>query len=51
LVLGALNVATYLEKKEDVVSLDVRFGTLGRRHELQREDDVRGQGKEHHSRH
>jgi hypothetical protein len=28
LVLGALNVATYLEKKEDVVSLDVRFGTL-----------------------
>ena len=28
LVLGALNVATYLDKKEDVVTLDVRFGTL-----------------------
>jgi hypothetical protein len=28
LVLGALNVTTYLEKKEDVVTLDVRFGTL-----------------------
>ena len=28
LVLGALNVATYLEKKEDVVTLDVRFGAL-----------------------
>jgi len=28
LVLSALNVATYLEKKEDVVSLDVRFGAL-----------------------
>jgi hypothetical protein len=28
MVLGALNVATYLEKKEDAVTLDVRFGTL-----------------------
>jgi hypothetical protein len=28
LVLSALNVATYLEKKEDAVTLDVRFGTL-----------------------
>ena len=28
LVLSALNVATYLEKKEDVVTLDVRFGAL-----------------------
>ena len=28
LLLAALNVATYLEKPEDVVTLDVRFGTL-----------------------
>ena len=28
LLLSALNVATYLEKKEDAVTLDVRFGTL-----------------------
>ena len=28
LVLGSLNVATYLEKKEDAVTLDVRFGAL-----------------------
>lgn len=28
MLLSALNVATYLEKKEDAVTLDVRFGTL-----------------------
>ncbi len=28
LLLSALNVATYLEKKEDAVTLDVRFGAL-----------------------
>ncbi len=33
MLLSAISVATYLEKKEDTVTLAVRFGTLDRRHQ------------------
>ena len=50
MLLSALNVATYLEKKEDAVTLDVRFGTLTDGTCLHRQDDARRQGEEHHRR-
>ena len=44
-LLSALRVATYIEKPEDAVTLDVRFGTLTDGTSYTIADCARGQGQ------